>query len=60
MKMLTRLLRKNTSKARIVGFVLSNFIGLAIVTGALQFYLDARSIWESDDSFIRSDYLVIK
>lgn len=59
MNMLTRLLRKNTSKARIIGFVLSNFIGLVIVTGALQFYLDARSIWDSDDSFIRSDYLVI-
>lgn len=57
--MLTRLLRKNTSKARIAGFVLSNFIGLVIVTGALQFYRDAQSIWNSDDSFIKSDYLVI-
>lgn len=57
--MITKLLRKNTSPARIAGFILSNFIGLAIVLGALQFYLDAKSIWESDDSFIRSDYLVI-
>lgn len=57
--MITKLLRKNTSPARIAGFVLSNFIGLAIVLGALQFYLDARSFWESDDSFISSDYLVI-
>lgn len=57
--MITRLLRKNTSPARIAGFVLSNFIGLAIVLGALQFYLDARSIWQAEDSFISSDYLVI-
>jgi len=59
MNCISRLLRKNTSPARIIGFVLSNFIGLAIVIGGLQFYLDARSIWESEDSFIRSDYLVI-
>ncbi|MDE6392408.1 MAG: ABC transporter permease [Muribaculaceae bacterium] len=58
-KLVTRLLRKNTSKARIAGFILSNFIGLAIVLGGLQFFLDARTIWTSEDSFIRSDYLVV-
>lgn len=57
--MITRLLRKNISLSRILGFVLSDFIGLAIVLGALQFYLDARSIWESEDSFVKSDYLII-
>ena len=56
---ISRLLRKNISPARIAGFILSNFIGLAIVLGGLIFYLDARSIWDSEDSFIRSDYLVI-
>ena len=57
--MLSRLLRKNISPARIAGFILSNFLGLAIILGGLQFYLDARSIWQDDDSFIRSDYMVI-
>lgn len=57
--LISRLLYKNTSAARIVGFVLSNFLGLAIVLGGLQFYLDAKSIWEDDESFIHSDYLVI-
>lgn len=57
--LISRLLYKNTSVARIVGFILSNFLGLAIVLGGLQFYLDAKSIWEDDDSFIHSDYLVI-
>ncbi|MDE6716874.1 MAG: ABC transporter permease [Muribaculaceae bacterium] len=56
---ISRLLRKNISPARIAGFILSNFIGLAIVLGGLIFYLDARSIWTAEDSFIRSDYLVI-
>lgn len=53
------LLIRNISPARIAGFILSNFLGLAIVLGSLQFYLDARTIWEDDDSFIRSDYIVV-
>lgn len=57
--MVSRLLYKNTSPARIAGFILSNFLGLAIILGALQFWLDARSIWDSDDSFIHTDYMVI-
>ncbi len=57
--MIRKLLRRNTSPARVVGFVLSNFIGLTIVLGALQFYRDAGSIWTSEDSFVKSDYLII-
>lgn len=57
--MVSRLLRKNTSPARIAGFILSNFIGLVIVMGALQFYDDARGIWTDQDSFIKTDYLVV-
>ena len=37
---INRLLRKNMSPARIAGFVLSNFIGLAIVVAGLQFFQD--------------------
>lgn len=59
MNLITRLLRKNVSTARIAGFVLSNFIGLLIIGGGLQFYSDARSLWEDDDSFIRSDLMVV-
>lgn len=59
MKLVDRLLRRNTSPARVAGFIISNFIGLAIVLGGLQFYLDARSIWQADDSFVSTDYLVI-
>ena len=59
MKLINCLLRKNTSPARIAGFVISNFIGLAIIVGGVQFYQDARSLWADDDSFIKSDYLVV-
>lgn len=57
--MVSYLLRKNMSPARIAGFILSNFIGIAIVLGAIQFYTDAHSIWDDEDSFIKSDWLVI-
>ncbi len=57
--MIDRLLRRNTSAARIAGFVISNLVGLAIMGAGLQFYLDARSLWESKDSFLKSDYLAI-
>lgn len=59
MKLINRLLRKNTSPARIAGFILSNFIGLAIITGAIQTYQDSRSLWADSDSFMKSDFLVV-
>ena len=59
MSLVYSLLRKNTSPARIAGFVLSNFIGLAIIMGGIQFYEDAKTLWNSDDSFIKTDYLVV-
>lgn len=58
-KLVGRLLNRNLSKTQMFGFVLSNFIGLAIVISGLQFYSDVRSIWESEDSFIKRDYLVV-
>lgn len=57
--MIRSILRRNTSRARIAGFILSNFIGLVIILGGLQFYLDASSIWLSKDSFVSSDLLVV-
>ena len=57
--LLSRLLRKNTSAARVAGFVISNFIGIAIVLAAIQFYCDARPLLDDRDSFIKTDWLVI-
>lgn len=56
---ISRLLRRNLSTVQLIGFILSNFIGLAIVIAGIQFYSDIRSIWESEDSFINRDYLII-
>lgn len=54
-----RLLRRNISAGRGVGFVISNFIGLLIVCGALQAYMDARVLLDDEESFVRTDYLVV-
>ncbi|MCM1290603.1 MAG: ABC transporter permease [Prevotella sp.] len=54
-----KLLRKNMSAGRIGGFLLSNFIGLSIILVGLQFFIDARPIWQDEDSFIKKDYLVV-
>lgn len=59
MKLINRLLRKNLSAAQTLGFILSNFVGLAIVVAGLQFYNDVRSLWESEDSFVRRDFIVV-
>lgn len=59
MSLLFKLLQKNTSPSRLIGFLVSNLIGLAIIGAGLQFYLDARSMWQQDDSFLKSDYLAI-
>lgn len=55
----SRLLRRNLSVLQLAGFVVSNFIGLAIVIAAIQFYADIRPIWENDDSFINRDFVIV-
>ncbi len=57
--MVSCLLRKNLSVAQLLGFLLANLTGMAIVVAGLQFYLDLRPIWQSSDSFLKKDYLVI-
>lgn len=59
MNLIFKLFKKNTSPSRLIGFLVSNLIGLAIIGAGLQFYLDARSMWQTDDSFLKSDYLAI-
>lgn len=59
MNIVWKLLRKNVSMTQLAGFVLANFAGLLIILLGVQFYVDVRSIWEDEDSFIKKDYLVI-
>lgn len=54
-----RLLRHNISVMQIAGYALANVAGLAIVIAAIQFYRDISSVWNTEDSFISRDYLII-
>lgn len=55
-----RLLRRNISVGQIAGYAIANFVGLAILLTALQFYRDTTSARNaSDDSFISRDYLIV-
>ena len=57
--LLSKLLRKNVSSMQLGGSAIANLIGLIIVGIALQFYLDLRPIFNDDESFVKSDYLVV-
>lgn len=57
--LLWKLLRKHVSGVQLGGFALANLVGLSIVAIAMQFYLDLSPIFNDEDSFVRSDYLVV-
>jgi hypothetical protein len=57
--MVWKLLKKNISAGQIFGYALANLVGLAIVLSAIRFYGDVQSAFESDDSFVNKDYLII-
>lgn len=59
MNPVSKLLRHNLSLTQTIGFVLANLVGLTIVVAGLMIYLDARPIWNGDDSFMKTDYVVI-
>lgn len=55
-----RLLRRNISVGQILGYAIANFVGLAILLTALQFYRDTTKAENTaDDSFISSDFLIV-
>lgn len=45
--------------AQLAGYAIANLVGLAIVLTAVQFYRDVTEVWNSDDSFISRDYVII-
>lgn len=54
-----QLLRRNISVAQLAGYAIANLVGLAIVLTAVQFYRDVTEVWNSEDSFISRDYVII-
>jgi len=59
MKLMWKLLRKNLSIPQLVGYVFAGFVGLSIILFGIQFYIDTRPLFRSNDSFLNPDFLVI-
>lgn len=57
--MVWNLLKKNISVGQIAGYAVANFVGLAIVLTAIRFYSDVSSTFSDEDSFVKTDYLII-
>jgi hypothetical protein len=57
--MVWKLLKKNISAGQIFGYAIANLVGLAIVLCAIRFYGDVQSAFESEDSFVNKDYIII-
>lgn len=57
--MVWRLLRRNISAGQLAGYAVATFVGLAIVSVALQFYRDVTSIWHDEDKLFGENYIVV-
>ncbi|MFI3314297.1 MAG: ABC transporter permease [Rikenellaceae bacterium] len=59
MMLLWKLLRKNINLSQIVGFAIANLVGMVVLMLGVQLYFDIRTISNQNDSFMKSDYLII-
>lgn len=54
-----KLLRQHISIAQLMGFALSNLLGMLIVLASIQFYRDVKPIFSGEDSFLPENYIVV-
>ncbi len=59
MKLIWKLLRENISKPQLIGFAVTNLIGMSIVLLAFQFYFDINPLFTGKDKLLKEDYLTI-
>lgn len=59
MNLVFKLLRNNISIPQFTGFVFANLLGMLVVLLGYQFYNDILPVFTSQDSFMKSDYLII-
>lgn len=59
MKTVGRLLRANMSVWRVAAFVISDFLGLAIICAGVQVYADLRGLWQGDANPVNKSYMVV-
>ncbi len=59
MTLVWKLLRRHISVPQFAGFALANLFGMLIVLLGYQFYCDVLPVFTSQDSFMKSDYLIV-
>ncbi|MBO4754622.1 MAG: hypothetical protein J5543_08505 [Bacteroidales bacterium] len=59
MRLLFKLLRRNLNLWQMLGFALANLLGAVIVLFGIQAYRDLDTVFDAEDSFISSNYLVL-
>lgn len=59
MNLVWKLLRQHISMPQFVGFFFANLFGVLIVLFGFQFYRDVLPVFTAEDSFMKSDYIII-
>lgn len=59
MNLVWKLLRQHISIPQFVGFFFANLVGMLIILLGVQFYTDIQSVYDSEDSFMKADYLIV-
>lgn len=59
MKLVWKLLRRHISIPQLLGFVLANLAGMTIIMLGLQFYTDVKAVYQSEDTFMKSTYIIV-
>lgn len=59
MNLVWKLLRQHISVPQFVGFFFANLFGMLIVLFGYQFYKDVTPVFTAQDSFMKSDYLIM-
>ena len=59
MNLVWKLLRQHISIPQFVGFFFANLFGMLIVLLGYQFYRDVMPVFTSEDSFMKSDYIIV-
>lgn len=59
MSLVWKLLRQHISIPQFIGFFVANLFGMMIVLLGYQLYHDVMPVFTADDSFMKSDYLIM-
>lgn len=59
MTLVWKLLKQHISVPQFIGFFFANLFGMFIVLLGFQFYNDVMPVFTSQDSFMKSDYLIV-